>query len=91
MQNTAIPAATAEAKASAEHLANYLAVMAGHDWRFEWADDYSVWKAGQSSLAALRQAQPIVDPDFKHWNRCAPEDFQVHVFTPSAPAPGASS
>lgn len=92
MQTEVNPPATDEATAvRAEHLASYLAVLARHDWSFEQADDYTVWKSGKSAYDALRIAQPMVDSDHVFWNAHAPEHFRVHVVTPLVPAPGVES
>lgn len=62
-----------------EHLANYIAALREHDWQFGFSGDVKVYRVGRDSLAALRQAQVLIDADFMVWNQWAPEEHRVHV------------
>lgn len=60
----------------AEHLVAYIKALQGHDWDFEWSDDYAVWRSGKDSLQALRMAQELIDQDHMIWNQFAPDDWK---------------
>lgn len=64
---------------TAEHRESYVAALKAHDWHHEFSSDHRAYMRGRESLAALRQAQPLVDADFKVWNEHAPESMRVHV------------
>ncbi len=57
----------------------YLATLREHDWSHEFSDDGIQYRRGRDSLAALRAAQPLVDPHFSDWNEHAPPGYRVHV------------
>lgn len=62
-----------------EHLESYRAVLLEHDFDFAQSMDEAHLRAGREQLMALRQAQPLVDPQCSVWNSIAPEGHQVHI------------
>lgn len=54
----------------------YRKLLAGHDWYYNFSDDYSVWAKGKSRSSEIFGLQPDVDPDFAIYNEYAPADFQ---------------
>lgn len=54
----------------------YRTALAGHDWYYDYSDDYSVWAAGQRQREALREMRKNIDTTGAIWNEYAPADFQ---------------
>lgn len=53
----------------------YRKALAGHDWYYDYSDDYSVWAAGKRQRESLREMRKHIDPEGVIWNECAPPDF----------------
>lgn len=60
------------ATAAAQTLARYRAMLAEHDWEFEYSDDARVWRLGRLALEQLQFLQREIDQDFTVWNQLAP-------------------
>ena len=43
--------------------AEYLTLLRGQDWQFEFADSGTAYRAGRDTLARIRILQPVVDAD----------------------------
>ena len=56
--------------------ANYVAALCRHDWYFSRSDDHRVFKDGERSWAEISKAQPVLDPEYKLWNRYCHPDFR---------------
>jgi hypothetical protein len=55
----------------------YRKLLAGHDWYYNFSDDYSVWAKGKRRSGDIFALQPDVDPDFTIYNEHAPKDMQI--------------
>lgn len=55
----------------------YRKALAGHDWYYDYSDDHSVWAAGKSQRAALREMRNNIDPTGAIWNEYAPADYKI--------------
>ena len=67
-------------------LPDYTHALKDRDWRISFysSPDKRPWRSNREELAALKAAQPNLDPDFRIWNTYAPEHFQVHLVGRSA-------
>lgn len=54
----------------------YRELLAIHDWRYDYSEDYSVWAKGKSHAGKIMDLQPEIDPEFKIWNEYAPADYK---------------
>jgi len=72
--NALVPAPGHEAR-----LEFYRRALARHDWWFQYADDYTVFKAGERNAVYIHAERCVLDPDFSVWNDHAPEEFRVAV------------
>lgn len=54
----------------------YRKLLTGHDWYYNFSDDYSVWAKGKERSNSIFALQPDVDPDFAIYNEYAPDDFK---------------
>jgi len=57
-------------------LKSYIDNLKHHDWSYNFSDDHQAWMSGSQSLSKLKEAQPIVDPNFEIWNTIAPDQFK---------------
>ncbi len=60
-----VPTRAIESKEQYEHY------LKNHDWLYEWSDDGSAWLRGRRSVAYLKEAAPLFDPDLSLWRRYA--------------------
>lgn len=65
-------AAAQQATAAAIQRAEYVELLKRFDWQFEFADDFSVVRAGREQLRRLRELQPFVDADRALFNAARP-------------------
>lgn len=65
------------AQAAELQRADYEALLKGHDWQYDRADDHRVWTRGHYERQALRAMQQRLDPEFATWNRLAPPEFRI--------------
>lgn len=70
----------AEYNASRE--APYRAALKAMDWLFAYSDDSRAFSEGAAKLAALREMQPVFDPDGAIWDSIAPYADGVDIPTP---------
>lgn len=54
----------------------YRQALAGHDWYYNYSDDYSVWRRGSDHAEKINRMREELDPDFKIWDEIAPKDFK---------------
>lgn len=54
----------------------YIQNLKNHDWSYNFSDDHQAWMSGSQSLGKLKEAQPMVDPNFEIWNTIAPDQFK---------------
>lgn len=59
----------------AAQVAEYAKLLAGMDWSYEFADDFSAYKRGQQTLVKIRALQPYVDADQSIFNAARPGRF----------------
>ncbi len=62
--------------------APYRAALNAMDWLFAYSDDGRAFKEGAAKLAALREMQPVFDPDGAIWDSIAPYADGVDIPTP---------
>lgn len=62
---------------------DYVARLAGHDWFFDYSDDYSVYSRGHENYQALLHARKQFDPDGAIWNEYAPPQFRAKTPEPT--------
>lgn len=55
----------------------YRQQLAGHDWFYDYSDDFGVWKRGSEKRAALAALRKRLDPEGTIWNEYAPEQYKV--------------
>lgn len=60
--------------AAQQTLDRYRTMLRGHDWYFEYSDDYKVWLLGRLAQEQLEFLRRELDPDYAIWNTIAPED-----------------
>lgn len=62
----------------AKEMADYVALLASHDWFYQYADDHTVWSKGASAFGRLCIMQSRLDPDYAIWNAKCPPEFITH-------------
>jgi hypothetical protein len=55
----------------------YKQQLAGHDWWYDRADDFTVWKRGSEKMAGLLALRKRLDKSGEIWNQFAPAEFKV--------------
>lgn len=50
----------------------YTRALRAHDWTSQFSDSADVARRGRATLAALKQMQRELDPDFEVWNALCP-------------------
>lgn len=46
----------------------YLALLAQHDWNYEYSDDHTAWKRGRDERKRLEDLRYEFDRDYELWN-----------------------
>jgi hypothetical protein len=58
------------------YVKQYIQNLKNHDWSYNFSDDHQAYMSGSQSLGKLKEAQPMVDPNFEIWNTIAPDQFK---------------
>jgi len=65
-------AATMYAMKHPEEMEEYVKLLKGHDWTYDYSDDHSVWRRGADAHKKLRQMADKLDPEHEVWNKYDP-------------------
>lgn len=72
-----------EAELTAQR-ARFIELLRSHDWSYEYADDYTAFQAGKSSMQRLRALRDSLPDGVQLWNAYAPVGQKL-------PMPGSGS
>lgn len=70
---TVPPAGFIKEPAPAPTIEEYKALLARHDWFFEFSDDHRVWARGRIDHKKLEQMAAVLDPDRSIWKSYEPQ------------------
>ena len=65
-------AATMYAMKHPEEMEEYVKLLKGHDWYYDYSDDHRVWTKGADAHKKLRDMADKLDPEHKVWDKYSP-------------------